>query len=125
MQKFIIFLLIAVLLFPLMAFARIGVGVGVGKIEINKPLKPGGIYELPSLPVLNTGDESSDYGVSIEYHQDQPQMKPPQEWFSFEPASFHLEPGQVQNVAIKLNLPVKTCQEITSPTWKDIRLKKT
>ncbi len=107
MRKFVFILLVLVLLIPIMVFARIGVGVGVGKIEVDKPLKPGGIYNLPSLPVFNTGDEPGNYGVSVEYHQDQSQMQPPQEWFGFEPASFHLEPGQAQNVVIKLNLPVK------------------
>lgn len=110
MRKFILIflLLVLVLLIPVIVLARIGVGVGLGKIEVDEPLKPGGIYNLPSLPVLNTGDEPGKYGVSVEYHQDQPQMQPPQEWFSFGPSSFYLEPGQVQNVAIKLNLPVKT-----------------
>jgi len=108
MKKLILILFLLSLLMPVITFARIGVGVGVGKIEVDKSLKPGGIYDLPSLPVFNTGDEPGNYGVSIEYHQDQPQMQPPQEWFSFEPASFYLEPGQAQNVVIKLNLPVKT-----------------
>ena len=113
MRKFILIVCLMALLMPVVVFARIGVGVGVGKIEVNKPLKPGMIYNLPSLPVLNTGDEPSNYGASIEYHEGQEQradmgLKPPQEWFSFEPAEFYLEPGQVQTVAIKLNLPVKT-----------------
>lgn len=108
MQKFIVFLLIIVLLFPLVVFARIGVGVGAGKIRVDEPLKPGGIYNLPSLPVFNTGDESSDYTVRVTYHADQTQLRPSQEWFNFIPSSFHLEPGKSQSVAIKLALPVKT-----------------
>jgi len=100
------------LFLPVLALARIGVGVGIGKIVVDQPLKPGLIYILPSLPVLNTGDEPGEYGVSIEYHEGQetnPQMglKPQREWFSFEPATFHLEPGQVQQVQIKLTLPLK------------------
>lgn len=91
-----------------MAFAGIGVGVNLGKIEIDEPLKPGGIYNFPSIGVINTGDEPGDYELEITYHQDQPQLRPAQEWFSFNPSSFHLEPGQSQSVAIKLNLPVKT-----------------
>jgi len=89
------------------AFARVGVGVNLGKIEIDEALKPGGIYNFPSLGVLNTGDEPGDYEVEVTYHQDQPQLRPPQEWFSFNPASFHLEPGGSQSVAVKLNLPMK------------------
>lgn len=42
MQKFIVFFLIAVLIFPLAVSARIGVGVATGKIQVNQALKPGG-----------------------------------------------------------------------------------
>jgi len=98
---------------PVVALARVGVGVGVGKIQINEPLKAGGIYNLTALPVLNTGDEPGEYGVSVEYHEGQetnPEMglRPDKEWFSFEPGLFSLEPGAAQTVAIKLSLPVKT-----------------
>jgi len=100
------------LFLPILALARIGVGVGIGKIVVNQPLKPGLIYTLPSLSVLNTGDEPGEYGVSIEYHEGQetnPEMglRPAAEWFSFEPSNFHLEPGQIQQVQIKLSLPIK------------------
>jgi hypothetical protein len=100
------------LFLPVLVLARVGVGVGIGKIVVDQKLKPGLIYVLPSLPVLNTGDEPGDYGVSIEYHEGQetnPQMglKPKKEWFSFEPSQFHLEPGQAQQVQIKLTLPLK------------------
>ena len=91
-----------------MVFARIGVGVGTGKIEVDEPLKPGGIYDLPFLSVFNTGDESADYEIEVTYHSKQPQLRPFQEWFSFSPSLFHLEPNKAQSVAIKLALPVKT-----------------
>lgn len=89
------------------ALAGVGVGVNLGKIEIDEPLKPGGIYNFPSMGVINTGDEAGEYELAVTYHQDQPQLKPDQEWFSFEPSSFHLEPGASQNVAVKLTLPVR------------------
>lgn len=108
MKKFIIFLLAVALIFPLMVLARIGVGVAIGKIEVKEPLKPGGVYNLTPLIVLNTGDEPADYEIKIAYHSEQPQLQPAQEWFSFSPSPFHLEPGQSQNVAVKLTLPVKT-----------------
>jgi len=111
MQKFIIFIFIAVfmavLVFPLMILAKIGVGTGTGRIEVNEPLRPGGIYDLPSLSIVNTGDEPSDYGLRITYHAQYPEMKPDEKWFSFNPSDFHLEPGQSQNVRVKLSLPIK------------------
>ncbi len=107
MPKIILFIIIISLIFPVVILAGVGVGVNLGKIEIDEPLKPGGIYNFPSLGVINTGDEPGDYEVEVTYHQDQPQLRPLQEWFSFSPSSFHLEAGQSQNVAVKLSLPMK------------------
>lgn len=110
-RKQVLIVFITLLAFtPIIVFGRIGVGVGNGKVQITEPLKAGGIYDLPQLPVLNTGDEPGEYTVSIQYHEGQetnPEMglKPQNEWFNFEPQSFHLEPGQVQNVKIILTLP--------------------
>jgi len=89
------------------AYARIGVGVGTGKIVVNDILKPGQIYVLPSLTVLNTGDETSNYKVSITYHEQQPELMPSQSLFIFTPENFELKPGDAQVVNIKLNLPLK------------------
>ncbi len=107
MKKIAVLFLAALLLAPLFAFARVGVGVNLGKIELDEPLKPGGIYNFPSLGVINTGDEAGDYEVAVTYHQDQPQLRAAQEWFSFSPSQFHLEAGESQSVAVKLNLPMK------------------
>jgi len=107
MKKIIILCLLAVFAMPLFTSARIGVGVNLGKIELDEPLKPGGIYNFPSLGVINTGDEAGDYEVAVTYHQDQPQLRAEKEWFSFSPSQFHLEAGKSQSVAVKLNLPMK------------------
>lgn len=101
-------ILLGLIALPVFVFAGVGVGVNLGKIEIDEPLKPGGIYNFPSIGVINTGDTAGEYELAITYHQDQPQLRPAQEWFSFSPAKFHLEPGQSQSVAVKLSLPVKT-----------------
>jgi hypothetical protein len=101
-------IIVASFFFTQSIFATLGVGVGTGKIRVDQKLKPGTIYNLPSLTVLNTGDEPSDYGVAMTYNEKQPQLKPPQDWFIFSPSKFHLDPGKVQVVTIKLNLPVRT-----------------
>jgi hypothetical protein len=108
MKKFVIFSLAIFLIFPSVIFAKIGVGVGIGKIEIDEPLKAGGVYNLTPLAVINTGDEPSDYEISIAFHSDQPELRPEKEWFSFDPSPFHMEPGKSQTVAVQLTLPVKT-----------------
>ena len=107
MKKVFIVSLAISLAFPLLVSAGIGVGVNLGKIQIDKPLKPGGIYNFPSIGVINTGYEAGNYELAITYHQDQPELRPAQEWFRFSPSSFRLEPGKSQSVAVTLNLPVK------------------
>jgi len=108
MRKFLIGLFFLVLLFPCVSLARIGVGVGSGIIQVEDTLKAGMSYKLPSLTILNTGDEPSDYTVGLAYHRDQPELAPPEEWFNFSPEEFYLEPGKARTVEIKLNLPLKT-----------------
>jgi hypothetical protein len=92
---------------PLFSSAKIGVGVGTGKIEVNQDLKGGLIYTIPSLVVLNTGDEPSQYAVTIKYREGQSQLQPKLEWFSFSPNNFSLGEGESQVVEIKLALPIK------------------
>jgi len=111
MRSFFLILFFAVffvVISPNAVRAAIGVGVGTGKIQVEDKLKSGMSYELPPLTVLNTGDEPSDYEVSVAYHQDQPELIPPKEWFDFSPSKFYLDPGGAQTVSIKLNLPLKT-----------------
>ncbi|HVZ66955.1 MAG TPA: hypothetical protein VG917_01715 [Patescibacteria group bacterium] len=109
MTKKIIFLLLVLMVFSTSkVFADLGVGVGVGKIQVDQQLKQGQIYNLPAITVLNTGDQPSDYRVLIEHQEKQPQLIPEESWFIFSPKTFHLEPKRVQTVRITLNLPVKT-----------------
>jgi len=108
MKKFFITFLLLFLLFPARVGAKIGVGVGTGKIVVENELKAGMIYQLPPLTIINTGDVPSDYIVSTSYFDTQPELRPPLEWFTFSPEDFRLDPGQVQVVQIKVNLPLKT-----------------
>jgi hypothetical protein len=101
----IVFLVFLFFISPFNAFAEIGVGVGVGKMVMDKPLAPGGVYPLPNLPVINTGDEYSQYTVMVEYRENVEEMRPGKNWFSFDPSSFGIEPGNSQNVNIVLTIP--------------------
>ncbi len=105
---FLALLLAVVVIPPALVLAKIGVGVGVGKIQVDEILKAGQVYRLPNLPVLNTGDEPADYESSVEFHEGIPELRPAREWFSFSPQTFHLEPGEVQSVQVMLTLPLKT-----------------
>jgi len=104
---FILLSLLVLIIFPVFATAKIGVGVGTGSIKVGEPLKAGKAYTLPSFVVLNTGDESSEYAVRIAHREDQPEMKLDEAWFRFEPSSFNLGPGESQLVHVFLDLPIR------------------
>lgn len=87
------------------ALAQTGVGVNVGSISIDETLAPGGTYILPRIGVINTGQMASDYSLRVTHRADQPELRPPGEWFSFSPHVFYLEPRQTQTVSIRLNVP--------------------
>lgn len=107
MKKIFIAFILLFVISPTSVFATMGVGVGTGKIQIDEKLKPGIIYQFPPFTVINTGDEPSDYEADISYHEKQPQLAPPKSWFIFSPQKFHLDPGKVQIVDVKLNLPIR------------------
>lgn len=105
---FALTILLSMFIFTQTAAAKIGVGVGTGKITVDEDLKPGQIYQIPSITVVNTGDEPLYYSLNTQYHHSQPELKPPANWFSFSPDEFYLEPGKTQVVEIRLDIPLKT-----------------
>ena len=104
----LVFLFTLGLIFPTISLAKIGVGVGLGKVDIDEELSPGGIYKLPTLPVLNTGDEDGEYEVTVTFREDQDEFRPDAGWFSFSPQSFPLKAGESQQVEISMTLPLGT-----------------
>lgn len=103
----LILLPISLIVFAQVVTAKMGVGVGTGKIQIDEKLKAGMIYEFPNLSVFNTGDEPSYYEVDIEFRSGQKELQPKKEWFVFSPEQFYLEPGDAESVEVSLKLPLK------------------
>lgn len=101
----VLVLIVALMATASIARADVGVGVNLGRIEIDDELSPGGRYRLPTLGVINTGDEPGDYEVVISYLADQEEKRPPEDWFEFQLQRFFLEPGESQAVAIRITLP--------------------
>lgn len=89
------------------AVAKVGVGMGAGEIRVDEPVKLGGIYELPSVRIFNTGDEVTTYGMGVAFHQDYHELRPAKEWFSFNPTTFTINPGKSQEVLITMMVPLK------------------
>jgi len=86
--------------------AESGVGIMPGTIRVDNPLLPGSRYDLPSVQVLNTGDESNDYVVQLASMADQEELQPPADFIDLSPTSFRLEPGANQIVSLSLDIPV-------------------
>jgi hypothetical protein len=87
------------------SYADRGVGVSVGEMTVETVLAPGSSYSLPAIAVINTGDEPSDYQISIGYLADQAQQQPRPEWFVFSPRTFSLDPGASTDVVPRLIVP--------------------
>jgi P pilus assembly chaperone PapD len=87
--------------------AQAGVGIMPGIIRVDKPLLPGGRYNLTSLQVINTGSEPSQYEVELASVAEQKELQPPAEFIILSPTSFYLEPGASQVISLSLDIPVK------------------
>ena len=90
---------------PATATAQVGVGVNVCSIQVSEPMFPGRDYHLPVVGVINTGHSSGDYSLRVVHRYQQEALKPPGEWFVFEPDLFHLEPDQWKDVDIEVRIP--------------------
>lgn len=99
--------LLAIGVLPAISLAKVGVGMGAGEIRLTESVKPGGIYELPSVRIFNTGDETTTYKMDVAYHQDYRQLRPAESWFSFNPLTFTIEPGKSQEIKITMLVPLK------------------
>jgi len=86
--------------------ATLGVGIATGTITIDEKLMSGMSYTLPSLTIMNTGDETATYGVNVAYHDDQKEHLLPNDWLTFSPSNFLIEPGKSQVVEVRLDIPL-------------------
>jgi hypothetical protein len=82
----------------------VGVGISPGKISVDEPLSPGGLYHLPPVTVTNRGEEAGYYEMVVTYLHEQEELMPPAEWFEFGPENFYLEPDHSQTVAVTLEV---------------------
>ncbi len=99
--------IVTLALLPISAVAQEGVGVGVnvGSIEVDERLLSGDSYRLPSVGVVNTGHVAADYSLHVTYREAQPELRPPEDWFDFDPDRFPLDPDPVQSVQVSVSIP--------------------
>src|SRR2546423_4045049 len=96
---------LAVMAPPIEAEASLGTGVGASPITLAHPVRPGYTYQLPSLYVVNTGTEGSDYGVHVARLSPGTERDVPVSWVHIGKPRFHLEPNQSTTVPLNLALP--------------------
>jgi len=87
------------------ASADSGIGITPGRIQVNDVLKPGGRYELPSLAVINTGDEKQTYEVVLSFEDGNGLQRPAPSWMKIEPKKFALDGQESRSVSVNISLP--------------------
>ena len=92
---------------PQAGHADRGVGVSSGNIIVHDKLAPGRTYNLPTISVINTGDEPGRYEVVLSYLDGQKELRIPKEWVRFSPQSFHLEAQESQPIGITVSIPLR------------------
>ncbi len=85
--------------------ASTGVSVDLGRIDVTERLVPGQAYNLPTIGVRNPGTERTTYAMAANPVQDPDLAAPGGDWFTFEPGSVTLEPGETVRVRVRLVLP--------------------
>ena len=88
------------------AQAQIGVGIMPGVIRVDKPVFPGGKYQLSSLQVVNTGSKTNQYELVVVKMAKQIELQSPSHFISYTPKSFTLEPGASQVISLTLDIPI-------------------
>jgi hypothetical protein len=78
-----------------------------GTIRVDEPLLPGGRYNLPSVQVLNTGREPSDYEVGLAFVGNQEELQPSSDFIILSPTSFYLEAGSSQVISLSLRILIR------------------
>ncbi len=93
-------------------FAEVGVGVGIGSINLGSGLEPGGIYPLPRIPVVNSGTEFGGFAIRAEGINGPVALKKEEieKWFKFSPPEFDLGPKHSAQVTPTLSLPLSVPQ---------------
>lgn len=82
-----------------------GVRISAGQVDVNDALTGGDIYRLPDLVVSNPGTEPAQYQMSAGPVAGQAEIAVEPGWVTFTPATFSLDPGGQQSVAIQVAIP--------------------
>lgn len=98
-------LIIIFLLIPFMVSAGAGLGLSSATFRLGD-IRKGQCYDVGNMYVINyRGDESGFYNMSVTYLSDAPERRIPQDWITYTPQRFELQPNEGQMVNVDLCIP--------------------
>lgn len=101
-MKKLIFIL---LLVPFVVSAGAGLGLSSARFNMGD-IRKGACYDVGNMYVINYGgDESGWYNMSVSYLSNAPERRIPQNWITYTPQRFELQPNEGQLVNVDLCIP--------------------
>jgi hypothetical protein len=85
--------------------AQASVGIGTALLKPTTAIEVGRHYVFSPLAVINDGDHTGDFEISVTFNESQQQHKPEPNWLEFSEQKFALEPGRSKLVAVTLHVP--------------------
>jgi hypothetical protein len=87
------------------ASGNTGAGVGANPIVLSAVARPGRVYQLPSLYVVNTGTSPSHYRLKVEQFAPHAGRAVPPSWISFDRNGFLLKAKESTTIELRLTVP--------------------
>jgi hypothetical protein len=96
---------LALLAWPAVSYASVGVGVQAGPVRLDGVAHPGGQYALAPVYVVNTGTETESVSISVERISPGTGRTVPPGWISVASTPVHLSHAQSARIPLQLTVP--------------------
>lgn len=96
---------LALLAWPAVSYASVGVGVQAGPVRLDGVAHPGGQYALAPVYVVNTGTETESVSISVERISAGTGRTVPPGWISASSTPVHLSHAQSARIPLQLTVP--------------------
>jgi|SRR5215469_2162157 len=97
---------VALLAWPAVSYASVGVGVQAGPVRLDGLAHPGGQYALAPVYVVNTGTEPESVSIGVERISPGTGRTVPPGWISASSAPVLLSRAQSARIPLKLTVPL-------------------
>jgi hypothetical protein len=96
---------LALLAWPAVSYASVGVGVQAGPVRLDGLAHPGGQYALAPVYVVNTGSETESVSISVERISPGTGRTVPPGWISASSSPVQLSHAQAARIPLQLTVP--------------------